>query len=135
MAKLLLLYSHCFRIWVQCACLLSIAICAQSCGETKPAETLEQKLARAEHMTPSDPVLAEKYARTCRGCHINPDSTAPLAGDKDEWNKRFRAGNRQVIGNLQNGIRLMPPRGQCLDCSDDELWQMTLFMSDRTGSK
>jgi cytochrome c5 len=28
----------------------------------------------------------------------------------------------------------MPPRGQCYDCTDDDLTQLTLFMAGRAGS-
>lgn len=121
--------------WAQAASMLALAVLIQSCGEPKSAETLAQKVARAEQMSPVDPVLAEKYARSCRGCHIIPDSGAPLTGDKAEWAKRFAAGDDQVLRNAQNGIRMMPARGLCLDCSDEELWQLTLFMSGRKATK
>lgn len=106
--------------WSQATSMLALAVLLQSCGEPKSVETLTQKVARSEQMSPGDPMLEEKYARSCRGCHIIPDSGAPLTGDKEEWVKRFAAGDDQVLRNAQNGIRMMPARGLCLDCSGEE---------------
>lgn len=36
-------------------------------------------------MAPADPALATLYANTCKTCHANPASGAPLAGDAAAW--------------------------------------------------
>ena len=100
-----------------------------ACGETH--ESTAQSVARAEAMTPTEPRLAEIYARTCRACHVNPDSGAPLTGNKAAWRQRIAAGRPTVEANMRNGLRTMPPRGQCLDCSDADLWSLTLFMAQQ----
>lgn len=109
--------------------LLIAAVAA--CGQPPTSETLEQKIARAEALTPPDPRIAEIYGRTCKACHVSPDSGAPLTGDRAAWRTRLAAGQAVVERNMRNGIRTMPPRGQCLDCSDADLWSLTLFMAQK----
>jgi cytochrome c5 len=99
------------------------------CGETPTQEGTAQKVARADAMTPNEPRLSEIYARTCRACHVSPDSGAPLTGDKAAWRPRLAAGRPAVEANMRNGLRAMPPRGQCLDCNDASLWALTIFMA------
>ncbi|MDZ4865827.1 MAG: c-type cytochrome [Alphaproteobacteria bacterium] len=109
-----------------CAALLSA--CGPGAGETLP-----QKIKRAEAMMPSDPVLSEKYERSCRICHINPDSGAPLTGDATAWEPRLAQSKDVVSAHLRDGFNAMPPRGQCFDCTDDELERLTDFMARRAS--
>ncbi|MBL9096848.1 MAG: cytochrome c5 family protein [Alphaproteobacteria bacterium] len=113
---------------------VSIAI-VTSCGDPAPVETLEAKIARAEALLPPDPNLAEKYGRSCRTCHVNPESGAPLTGDLQAWSARFAQGASTIASNTRDGIRAMPPRGQCFDCSEDDLWRLTLFMAQRADRR
>ncbi len=109
-----------------------LAFCASvalaACG---PAETSAQRVARAEGMAPSDARLAEIYARSCRACHTVLDAQAPLAGDKTAWDARFMQGIDTLVSHARDGFKGMPPRGQCLDCTDDDLRALTLFMAGR----
>jgi cytochrome c5 len=107
-----------------CAVLLS------ACGP-EPSESLPEKIKRAEAMRPSDPALAEKYERSCRICHINPDSGAPLAGDVAAWEPRLAQSKDILAAHTRDGFNTMPPRGQCFDCTDDELERLTDFMARR----
>jgi cytochrome c5 len=115
-----------------CVIIVSLVV-VTSCGDPAPADTLEAKIARAEALLPSDPRLAEKYGRSCRTCHVNPESGAPLTGDAHAWNTRFARGASEIASHTRDGIRAMPPRGQCFDCSEDDLWRLTLFMAQRAG--
>ena len=102
------------------------------CGPASaPPETVAQKVAWAETLVPGDARLAEMYGRSCRGCHITPDAKAPLAGDKTAWDLRFEQGLDVLVAHARDGFKNMPPRGQCLDCTDDDLKHLTLFMAGR----
>ncbi len=120
-------------ILLPCAIVLLVVVSA--CGDSAPMETLEAKLARAEALLPRDPSLAEKYGRSCRTCHVNPESGAPLTGDVPAWNARFVQGGATIAAHTREGIRAMPPRGQCFDCSEDDLWKLTLFMAQRADRR
>jgi cytochrome c5 len=105
---------------------LSVSVAA--CG---PSETPAQKVARAEGMTPADTRLAEMYGRSCKACHVVLESQAPLAGDKAAWDTRFAQGIDTLLTHARNGFKAMPPRGSCMDCSDEDLKALTLFMAGR----
>lgn len=99
-----------------------------ACG---PSETPAQREARAQGMAPSEARLAEMYARSCRACHTVLDAKAPLAGDKADWDARFTQGIDTLVAHARDGFKAMPARGQCLDCTDEDLKQLTLFMAGR----
>lgn len=116
------------------ACFVFLGVTVAACDPTPAEEPLAVRIARAEALAPSDPRLAEIYGRTCRVCHIQPDSGAPLAGDAAAWNARFAKGDEALHSHARDGFNAMPPRGQCYDCTDDDLTQLTLFMAGRAGS-
>ena len=101
----------------------------------KPQAPLGERLAYAEAMTPADAALAEKFGRSCRACHVNPDSGAPLAGDIDAWSPRLAQSTDVLLQHVRAGYKAMPASGQCFDCTDDELKRLTAFMAKREGVK
>lgn len=106
--------------------LLSLAACGNDSGPT-----LAERVRRAESLAPSDPQLAEKFGRSCRVCHINPESGAPLVGDIHAWNGRFAQGGDTLLAHVRAGFKAMPGHGQCFDCTDDDLRRLTFFMAQR----
>jgi cytochrome c5 len=103
-------------------------LAAVACG---PSETPAEKAARARGMTPADARLAEIHERSCKSCHAVPEALAPLAGDTAAWDARFAQGIDTLVVHARDGFKAMPPRGSCLDCSDDDLRRLTLFMAGR----
>lgn len=61
------------------------------------------------------------YATNCVACHSSGVAGAPKFGDVDAWAARLENGLETVYTNAINGIRGMPMRGTCMDCSDDEV--------------
>jgi len=82
-------------------------------------------------MTPADARLAEIYGRSCKACHVVLESTAPLSGDTAAWDARFAQGIDTLVVHARDGFKAMPPRGSCLDCTEEDLKQLTLFMAGR----
>lgn len=119
-----------FGALVRCAFVASIALVfAVACGPA--ADDLPARVKAAEALTPKDPRLAEIYSRTCRVCHINPDSGAPLAGDARAWHDRLAQSDDVLATHLRDGFKAMPPRGACFDCSDDDLKHLMMIMGGR----
>ena len=54
-------------------------------------------------------------------CHDYGVLGAPKMGDVAAWASRLEQGIETVYANAINGIRAMPARGTCMDCSDDEI--------------
>jgi len=59
----------------------------------------------------------------CGTCHNIGLLDAPKVGDKDAWKKRADAegGLDGLLAKAISGIGAMPPKGTCMDCTDDDL--------------
>ena len=63
----------------------------------------------------------EIYNKACMSCHMTGAAGAPKMGDVAAWAPRLEQGMETVYKHAIEGIRGMPPRGLCMDCSDDEV--------------
>ena len=63
----------------------------------------------------------EIYNKACMSCHMTGAAGAPKMGDVAAWAPRLEQGMETVYQHAIEGIRGMPPRGLCMDCSDDEV--------------
>lgn len=61
------------------------------------------------------------YTQFCFACHSTGVSESPLFGDADAWAPRIAKGVDALWESTTNGLGLMPMRGTCMSCSDDEL--------------
>lgn len=64
---------------------------------------------------------ADVYNTYCAACHGTGAMGAPKAGDKGAWKDRLGKGFNKTLANAINGLNLMPPKGTCGDCSDEEI--------------
>lgn len=81
---------------------------------------------------PADPALATLYANTCKTCHANPASGAPLAGDAAAWSPRLAQGVDRLLDHSINGYKGMPPMGLCMQCSEAQFLALIGFMSGQS---
>ena len=65
----------------------------------------------------------EIIAKHCNACHGTGLVGAPKIGDGADWGKRAKeqGGVDGLLAKAITGLNAMPPKGTCLDCSDDEL--------------
>lgn len=66
----------------------------------------------------------EVYEGSCQGCHAVGAGGAPKLGDTADWAARTEKGMDAVYANAINGfndIGMMPAKGLCMSCSDDEV--------------
>ena len=64
----------------------------------------------------------------CFACHGTGAAGAPKIGDKAAWAPRIKQGIDTLLNHAMNGLRAMPPRGTCANCSDDELKSAIEYM-------
>ncbi|OMG67153.1 cytochrome C [Stutzerimonas balearica] len=66
---------------------------------------------------------ADVVGKFCNACHGSGLLNSPKIGDTAAWKARADAagGLDTLLQHAINGIRAMPPKGTCADCSDDEL--------------
>ncbi len=82
------------------------------------------------YLAGSEPVAAEPtgprdgakvYGTFCIACHASGVSGAPKVGNAADWEPRIAQGKETLQQHAINGLNLMPPKGTCMDCSDDEI--------------
>ena len=118
----------------------SLIGCGSEKEEIKLTEQQEQEI--AERLAPAGEVVLEGdvaaaapaasasaeprsgqqvYDTKCFTCHATGAAGAPKVGSASDWTDRIAQGIETVYANAINGIRGMPPKGLCMDCSDDEM--------------
>ena len=103
----------------------------------KPIGTLNAPEVSAEvaDAVPAEPRDGETvYNSYCTACHASGVAGAPLFGDAGAWEPRIAKGIEVLYESTYNGLNgVMPPRGTCPDCSDDELRVAVDYMVDAAG--
>jgi len=61
------------------------------------------------------------YNQFCFACHATGASDAPLFADAEAWAPRIAKGMDVLWESTLNGIGMMPAKGTCMNCSDEEL--------------
>lgn len=64
----------------------------------------------------------------CFACHGTGAAGAPKIGDKAAWAPRIAQGMDTLVKHAIEGIRAMPPKGACMDCSDADLKAAVEYM-------
>jgi cytochrome c5 len=73
--------------------------------------------------------MPARYNETCVVCHETGIDGAPRPGIKSDWSLRLEYGVEELYLNAIDGIgSSMPPRGQCMDCTDDEIRAIVDYM-------
>jgi len=70
----------------------------------------------------------EIYDSFCFACHDNGISQAPILGDSEAWSARLDKGIDALWQTTLSGINLMPVKGSCVNCTDDELREALDYM-------
>jgi len=72
-----------------------------------------------------DPLAGKKiFQEFCRSCHADQpliDVPAPRLHDKKAWQLKRKVGEDALLAITINGVGLMPARGGCFECSDEQL--------------
>jgi len=126
-----------------------VALVLGACGgENEEVELSEQqksalvdrlaadgKVALASEVT-STPVASgggsrsgeEVYNSKCTACHATGAAGAPKTGVAEDWADRIAKGVDTLYTHAISGFNGMPPKGLCMDCSDDEVKAAVDFM-------
>lgn len=72
----------------------------------------------------------EVYNTKCSVCHVAGVAGAPKFGDAAAWAPRAEKGIDALLATSLTGIRAMPPKGTCMDCSDTEMKSAIQYMLD-----
>ncbi|AZE69371.1 cytochrome c-type protein [Pseudomonas synxantha] len=54
---------------------------------------------------------------------------APKKGDQLAWKPRLEQGTDVLVKHVIEGFKAMPPRGLCMDCSEEDYKAVIAWMS------
>jgi len=93
--------------------------------------TAEQSLTLAQVTEGFDP--ARTYAQSCAACHNSGAAGAPRFGNSADWSARLEKGMDVLVEHTINGFNnIMPPKGMCFTCSDDDLRAVVQYILDES---
>lgn len=70
-----------------------------------------------------------KYKQTCAACHAIGIAGAAKSFDAAAWEPKLAQGMDTLVASVKNGKNAMPPRGLCMDCTDDQYVQLINYMA------
>jgi cytochrome c5 len=73
------------------------------------------------------------YNQACHTCHTAGVAGAPKFGDAASWAPHIAKGKDALYTSAQAGFKAMPPKGLCMDCSNDELKAAVDYMLSKVG--
>lgn len=76
-----------------------------------------------------DAAINAKYEKSCKLCHDSGLMGAPKIGDLEAWAPRLAKGNDVLMKHMKEGFNAMPPKGTCMDCTDEEFQKLLEKMS------
>ncbi|ALO43603.1 c-type cytochrome [Pseudoalteromonas sp. SS15] len=121
--------------------LLSTTVYAQPFDNALTDEAIKKRLApvgsvylagaaAAAPAAPTGPRSGEQvYQVSCAACHGTGALGAPKTAD--DWAARLTKGRELLVEHAINGFNAMPPRGTCMDCSDEEIAAAVDFMTKK----
>ena len=76
-----------------------------------------------------DAAIDAKYDKSCKLCHDGGLMGAPKTGDVAAWAPRLEKGNDVLLKHAIEGFNAMPPKGTCMDCTDEDFKKLIDKMS------
>lgn len=74
------------------------------------------------------------YTEACATCHNRTTQGAPLPDDDVQWGNRIKKGKDVLIRHVMEGYKeLMPVKGGCRNCSDEEVLAAIDFILQSSG--
>ncbi len=70
----------------------------------------------------------DRYKATCAVCHETGVGGAPKFRNAADWKTRMDAGIDGMLAIAIKGKGAMPPKGTCMQCSDQELKMIIEYM-------
>lgn len=84
----------------------------------KPQAFLEQVAGTSDEGSQ----IVEHFCSTCHALNPMLPLGAPRMGTTSDWRARLEQGLDLLFKHADEGLRAMPPRGGCFECTDKQLW-------------
>jgi cytochrome c5 len=73
---------------------------------------------------------AKIYEANCKMCHASGLAGAPKLHNKADWAPRLAEGMDVVVKKAMQGFKAMPPKGNCISCSEDDIKNTIKYMTE-----
>jgi cytochrome c5 len=73
--------------------------------------------------------IQERYRKSCAMCHAAGAAGAPKTGSTEAWEPRLAKGMATLVQSVEKGLKSMPPKGMCFDCTSEEYEALILMMA------
>lgn len=96
-----------------------------------PMQTFHYPTVFVEQLRGDNQAGEKIYKEYCASCHAATpviDVPAPHVGDEKAWQFRRQLGIDVLLKITINGVKAMPARGGCFECSDDQLRATIQYM-------
>lgn len=109
---------------MRCLVLLSLILgsslyAAEDLPQKKPSPPVEQKQEAGKGT----------YEQFCIICHQDGVAGAPKFQNEKDWGPRLKDRKiEDLVKSAQKGLNLMPAKGTCTECSDEDLKAAILYM-------
>lgn len=118
-----------------CRVVLIIAI-SMVCQATWSASHKPQDFLKAVAGTKNEgSEIVQHYCAVCHAAIPEIPVGAPRIGEKADWNDRLALGLDVLFKHVDEGMGLMPARGGCFECSDEQLRLAIQAMLSRLPAK
>ena len=105
-----------------------VAPAAAPCVEGQECKDAAPAVAVVAPVAVKAPSAKETYDAKCFACHGTGAAGAPKLGDKEAWVSRVAQGTDALYEHALSGFNAMPPKGACMDCSDDSIKAVVDYM-------
>ncbi len=95
-------------------------------------KTVKSKLAPRKPNKLGSDTGKKIYTSYCATCHNTGAAGAPKIGDTAAWIPRSKQGTNIILQHTINGIGSMPPKGNCVSCSDQEIQATVEYMLEHS---
>ena len=73
--------------------------------------------------------VEERYRKSCAVCHAAGAAGAPKTGVAEAWEPRLAKGLDTLVSSVENGLKAMPPKGMCFDCTSEDYRALITLMA------
>lgn len=77
----------------------------------------------------TDQAIIDRYNKSCVVCHASGVAGAPKTGVPQEWASRMAKGMDVLVQSAEKGLKAMPPKGMCYDCSSADFKALIEYMT------
>lgn len=103
---------------------------AMAMGSVSASDQAPVQLAQA---TTDEFSASRTYTQSCAACHNSGAAGAPRFGNSEDWSARLEKGFDTLVQHTIEGYNnIMPPRGMCFDCTDEQLGEVVQYILDES---